>query len=101
MDILWESLDWIQKSIEHELEQAQDKLENVMAWMVYLHKVLRQTKQKANKKVFCVFKKIAAEMANYKTYEKLSKDKEMNTYLNALLKVFLQKFISISPNQIN
>ena len=56
--------------------------------MVYLHKVLQQTKQKTDKKISCISKKIAVKMADHKTYKKLSKDKEMNIHSDVLFKIF-------------
>ena len=86
IDISWEFLDRIQESIKYELEQVQDELENVMARVACLRKVLRQAKRRVDEKVFCVSKEIMVEMVNHEACKELFKGKEIDTCSGALLK---------------
>ena len=58
-----------------------------MAWVVYLYKILQQTKQKMNKKISYISKEIVMKMADYKIYKKLSKDEEIDICSNVLLEI--------------
>ena len=58
-------------------------------------------KRRADKKVSCVSKKITTKITNYKIYKKLSKDKEIDICLDALLEMSFQELILISSSQIN
>ena len=72
-----------------------------MTQVIYLYKIFQQTKQKINKKVSYISKKIAVEIINYKTYEKLFKNEKMNIYSNTLLEISFQELILILFSQIN
>ena len=55
--------------------------------MAHLHKILQQTKQKINKKIFYISKEITMKIANHKAHKELSKDEKINIYLDILFKV--------------
>ena len=69
--------------------------------MACLRKILQQMKQRMDKKVSCVSKEIAAEIADHEAHKELSKGREMDTHSDVLLKASFQELILISSNQIN
>ena len=46
-----------------------------------------------DEKIFYIFKKIVVEMVECEVYEELSKDEEMDIYLDILFEMFFKKFV--------